>query len=326
MSEKEEKKNGKGLIIILLVLIGLLTGGVVYLFIKSGQDGNQISLLERKSRTAEDKFNTLTKDVLKAEELLKTIDISGIDSNLLADGIAEIKAYKEEKEASIAELKDKINQLIAESDGQAKNFSQFKALYAKLKTEVYLLRSEVSKLKAKNQALIAENAKLKEENARLGTDLEGANQRNAELTDERNSLEKQVNLGKRLTTFDVIGEAIKLRRNGAEKSTNRARRADKIRVAFTIAKNPLVKPGNLNLYLRVIDPNDRVMTDGGSEFQYKNERLAYTAKETINYQNVSTDVILYGEKFGLKSFEEGNYKVQVYTDKEMIAVATFELR
>lgn len=326
MSETQEKKKGKGLIIILLVLIGLLTGGVVYLFLETVKGDERESVLVRKNTTIENKFGILTKDVQKAEELLKTIDISGIDSNLLGEGIAEIQAYKKEKEASIADLKDKINQLLKESDGQAKNFSQFKALYAKLKTEVYLLRSEVSKLKAKNQALIAENAKLKEENAKLGSDLQGANKRNADLSDKNNSLEQQVNLGKRLTTFDVVGEAIKLRRNGAEKSTNRARRADKIRVAFTIAKNPLVEKGNLNLYLRVVDPNGRVMTDGGSEFNYKNEKLGYTAVETINYQNATTDVILYGEKFGLKTFEEGTYKVQVYTEKEMIAVSTFELR
>ena len=327
MSEQQEKSKGKKLVIFLLVAIGILTGSAGFLAKVAFVDkADEIDTLQRKSTSAEDRVKRLNRDINKAEELLKSINIQGLDSNLLGEGIAEIQAYKAEKEASINTLRDQIQQLLAESDGQAKNFSQFKALYAKLKTDVYLLRSEVSKLKAKNQALISENAKLKQENTKLGIDLNGANKSNAELSDANQSLEGKVKLGKRLQTFEKIAEGIKLRRNGEEKSTNRARRADKIRIAFTIGKNELAAAGNLNLYLRVFDPNDRVISDGGSEFQYKNEKLLYTSKETINYQNETTDVILYGEKVDGKEFEEGNYKVQVYSETDMILVETFSLK
>lgn len=327
MSEVQEKKKGKGLVILLLVFIGLFAGAAgIFAKIAFVDKAEEITTLERKSTTAEDRFKRLTSDVNRAEELLKTIDIAGLDTNLLGEGIAEIKALRAEKVAKINELKSQIDDLIATSDGQAKNFSQFKALYAKLKTEVYLLRSEVSKLKAKNQALISENAKLKEENEKLGTDLAGANKRNSELNDENSTLEGKVKVGKRLQTFDVIGEGVKVRRNGQEKSTSRARRADKIRVAFTIAKNELAESGNLDLYLRIFDPNDRVISDSGDEFQYKNEKLVFTTSETINYQNATTDVILYGEKPSGDTFEEGTYKLQVYTKADMIAVSTFNLK
>lgn len=332
MSDSQEKKKGKGLIIILLVCIGLLTGAAGFLAKVAFVDkSDEIETLQRKSTSAVDRFKRLTSDIDKAKNLLNTIDISGfdtagIDTAAFGGDIRLILEKRKESATKIAELEGQINELISKSDGQAKNFTQFKALYAKLKTEVYLLRSEISKLKAKNQALISENAKLKEENKKLGTDLQGANNNIANLEDAKSSLEGKVALGKRLQTFERIAEGIKVRRNGEEKSTNRARRADKIRVAFTIGKNEIADAGEVNLYLRVVDPDDRVISEGGNEFNYKNERLIYTSKSSIEYQNAATDVILYAEKIGIKPFSEGLYKVQVYTKSDMILVETFTLK
>ncbi len=326
MSDLQQKKKGKGVIIILLVSIGLLSGASLFLGYTLKQELSNNEILQRKSTSAEDRFKRLTGDVAKAKSLLSTIDISGIDSVALGKDIEAILAKRKESAAKIATLENQIAELIEQSDGQAKNFVQFKALYAKLKTEVYILRSEISKLKAKNQALISENAKLKEENKQLGTDLAGANENNAKLEGINNELEGKVAIGKRLQTFEKIAEGIKVRRNGEEKSTNRARRADKIRVAFTIGKNEIADAGELDLYLRVLDPNDRVISENGEEFNYKNEKVVFTSKESINYQNSATDVIIYAEKSGGQSFEEGLYKVQVYTRTDMILVETFTLK
>ncbi len=326
MSDLQQKKKRKGVLIILLVSIGLLSGASLFLGYTLKQELSNNEILQRKSTSAEDRFKRLTGDVAKAKSLLSTIDISGIDSVALGKDIEAILAKRKESAAKIATLENQIAELIEQSDGQANNFAQFKALYAKLKTEVYILRSEISKLKAKNQALISENAKLKEENKQLGTDLAGANENNAKLEGINNELEGKVAIGKRLQTFEKIAEGIKVRRNGEEKSTNRARRADKIRVAFTIGKNEIADAGELDLYLRVLDPNDRVISENGEEFNYKNEKIAFTSKESINYQNSATDVIIYAEKSGGQSFEEGLYKVQVYTRTDMILVETFTLK
>ncbi|MAS51884.1 MAG: hypothetical protein CMD20_01640 [Flavobacteriales bacterium] len=326
MSDLQQKKKGKSVLVILLVSIGLLSGVSLFLGYTLKQELNDNEILERRSTSAEDRFKRLTSDVAKAKSLLSTIDISGIDSVALGKDVEAILAKRKESAEKIAKLESQIAELIEQSDGQAKNFSQFKALYAKLKTEVYILRSEISKLKAKNQALISENAKLKEENQQLGTDLAGANENNVKLEGINTDLKGKVALGKRLQTFEKIAEGVKVRRNGEEKSTNRARRADKIRVAFTIGKNEIADAGNLDLYLRVLDPNDRIISENGEEFNYKSEKIVYTSKESINYKNSSTDVIIYAEKSGGKSFEEGLYKVQVYTKTDMILVETFTLK
>jgi chromosome segregation ATPase len=326
MSDLQEKKKKKSVLTILFVSIGLLSGVALYLGYTLKQELNDNKILERRSTSAEDRFKRLTGDVEKAKSLLNTIDISGIDSIALGEDVEAILAKRKETVEKIATLEGQIADLIKQSDGQASNFSQFKALYAKLKTEVYLLRSEISKLKAKNQALISENAKLKDENQQLGSDLAGANENNQKLEGINNDLEGKVALGKRLQTFEKIAEGVKVRRNGEEKSTNRARRADKIRVAFTIGKNEIADAGEINLFLRVLDPNDRVISENGEEFNYKSEKITFTSKKTVNYQKSSKDVIMFAEKTGGDSFQEGLYKVQVYTKSDMILVETFSLK
>jgi len=251
-----------------------------------------------------------------------------LDSNSVLNGqVEEIKILRKEKEDKINNLKNQIQELISSSGGKAKNFSQLKSLYTKLKTEVYLLRSEVKKLKAKNQALIAENQRLKDENLQLGTDLNGERKTSAALAAERDGLQGKVNLGKRLITYDVVAEGIKIRRNGKEKPTTRASRADKIRVIFTIAKNDVTSGGKKAVHLRVVGPDDKVITDGGSNFSYKGKELGYTSKETVDYQNTSTDVYMYATNiFGGQGFSKGDYKVEVYCENAMIGFSAVTLK
>lgn len=329
MSDQEEKKKGKGLIIILFVLVGLLTAASGFLAKKAFiDDAEEIVNINRGKKSAEERFDKLNGDIKKAEELLKTIGISDIDSaSVLSGEVEEIKALRKEKEEHIASLKSQIQELISSTEGGAKNFKQLKALYSKLKTEVYLLRSSVKKLKAKNQALIAENQKLKDDVRRLGSDLDGERQTSAALAQERDGLQGKVNLGKRLVTFDVVAEGIKIRRNGREKPTTRARRADKIRVVFTIAKNEVIDAGEKNIYLRVVAPDDKPITDGGSNFDYKGNNMAYTSLSKIDYQNASTDVYMYAENlFGSQGFASGDYKVEVYCENTMIGYSALTLK
>jgi hypothetical protein len=324
MSDLQQKKKGKSVLIILFVSIGLLSGVSLFLGYTLKKELNENTTLERRSTTAEDRIKRLNRDIENAKSLLNTIDISGIDSIALGKDVDEILAKRKISAEKIAKLEMQIAELIKESDGQASNFSQFKALYAKLKTEVYTLRSSISKLKAKNQALISENAKLKEKNKQLGTDLAGANESNAKLEGMNNELEGIVAKGKSLNAFEIIAEGVKVRRNGEEKSTNRARRSDKIRVAFTIGKNEIADAGEIDLYLIVSEPGGDKIENG--EFNYKDEKKPYTSKQTKNYQKSTLDVIMYGEKSGGKNFEEGSYQVEVWTETKILFSEKFTLK
>ena len=128
MSDLQQKKKRKGVLIILLVSIGLLSGASLFLGYTLKQELSNNEILQRKSTSAEDRFKRLTGDVAKAKSLLSTIDISGIDSVALGKDIEAILAKRKESAAKIATLENQIAELIEQSDGQANNFAQFKAL------------------------------------------------------------------------------------------------------------------------------------------------------------------------------------------------------
>ena len=330
MSEAQENKSKKGVIIILLLFVALLTGASGFLAKKVFLDNaSELETITRGKRTAEDRFKKLNDDIEKAEALLSSIGITDLDSDsVLTDEVEAVKALREEKRDKINKLKNQIKELISASGGQAKNFSQLKAFYTKLKTEVFQLRTSIRRLKAKNQALIAENRRLKDANLQLGSDLDGERNNSAALTQERDGLQGKVNIGKQLITYDVVSEGIKIRRNGKEKSSKRkAKRTEKIRVVFTIAKNELASAGKKTVYLRVVGPDDKVITDGGSNFNYKGQQLGYTSKEVIDYQNLSKDVYMYATNLiGSKGFSKGDYRVEVYCENRKIRASKLTLK
>lgn len=326
MSEvQEEKKKGKGILIILIVLVGLLTGFSAFSGYKAFLEApDKIDTAERERDSHRNRADKLQEEIAKAEQLLAGIGIESLDS--LQEGVAEIKANMEAQKEKIANLKKQIADLIAASEGDASDLETFKALYRKLKSEVFMMKSQIRSLQQRNQELIAENNRLKDENKQLGDDLDGERKNSAALSEERDRLEGKVNLGKKLQTFDVVAEGIKLRRNGDEKATTRAKRAEKIRVVFTVAKNEITDPGQKEIYLRVIQPDNTVLTDGGSNFDYKGGSLGYTSKELINYQNTSTDVYMYASNVFSDEFALGTYKIEIYCEEALIGVTSLTLK
>jgi len=129
-----------------------------------------------------------------------------------------------------------------------------------------------------------------------------------------------------LQTYDVIAEAVSVRRNGSEKATQRAKRAEKLRVAFTISKNELTKSGSKKVYLRIISPNNQIITDGGSNFDFDGKSLAFTSLDEINYTNSKKDVVMYAKDTFSDGFSSGSYNVEVYCEGSKIGESSFELK
>lgn len=325
--EQKEKKNNKG-IIILIILVGILTLFSAFAGFKAFIDGpKKIENLEVEVDTERTRAGKLQGEIAKAEKMLQNLgfnDISDIDS-LEGEHLA-LRKEAEAQAEKIKLLRDKINDLIAASDGQADDLDSFKNLYRKLKSEVWQLKSQIRDLKKRNQDLVAENARLKEEKDKIGEELNKTKEQNSQLSSKATSLEQKVALGARLQTYDMLAEGIRVRRNGTERATQRAKRAEKIRVAFTISKNDLTKSGRKTVYLRVIGPDGMTLTDGGSDFEYDGKQLAYTAADEMDYDNAKKDMVMYAKNYVSDDFKEGTYEVEVYCDGAKIGESAFEMK
>jgi hypothetical protein len=90
--------------------------------------------------------------------------------------------------------------------------------------------------------------------------------------------------------------------------TDKARRADVLKISFTIAENQIAKSGDKVYYVQVDSKNnvlgDKKIIDFGAD------TLTYSFMTTVKYENKTVQVT---ENLPGKDFEKGTYFVNVLT-------------
>jgi hypothetical protein len=146
------------------------------------------------------------------------------------------------------------------------------------------------------------------------------------VKDENDDLTKTVEKGSKLQALNVETYAIRVNR-GRESETNRASRADQIKACFTIAENTIAKKGEKDIYMRVISPEGKVLSDGeGDEFMFKFKGVKgyFSDKRAINYENQALDLCVF---YRLKTDAlKGEYTVELYCERAKIGSGKFTLK
>ncbi|MDY2588255.1 chromosome partitioning protein ParA [Winogradskyella aquimaris] len=180
--------------------------------------------------------------------------------------------------------------------------------------------------------LLAENDRLKVENEYLATSLDSTQVQLAERTVFTDSLLVQntelanvVEDAAALQTVGLKGMGVIERRSGRQIPTERARRSDKIKVCFTVAKNTLTEAGDKELYVQVIDPKNNVL-GANNQVQFEDQVLNYSLISRFNYENRNLNICEYISQPEDSDFEKGRYQVNVFNDKELISTSEFTLK
>lgn len=305
-SNNENKQgNNKALIIILFALVGILGGTTAYFGYQLSQKTVIVETLEKEKATVTDErkaiADSLNMVLAKYDSLFKENE----NAMTLLSG-------ERQKVADL--LKD----LSAAKVGSAN--------YKKIKAEADKLRKEQTDLLAQIKRLQDENVDLTAANVTLHKDLVDTKTEKDALDKEVKNLNTTVETGSRLRAYEVVAEGVKVANNGKEKSTEKAKRSNKIRTCFTLLENTIAKNGSRTLYMVVHDPSGQVLTTGGSNtFTAANgETVSYSAKKEVDYDNAKAiDVCMY---FGKDNMPKGKYMVSVYCDNYSIGSAMCELK
>ena len=187
-------------------------------------------------------------------------------------------------------------------------------------------------LQKEMDGLLIENDRLKVENELLATSLDSTKVRLEERTMFTDSLLVQntalaevVENAAVLSAVNLKGYGVIERTSGKLIPTERARRVDKIRVCFTMAKNSLVQAGDQELYIQVIDPNNNIL-GVNEQVQFGEQTLNYSVISKFNYENNSLDVCEFVLDRGEDTFEKGRYMVNVFNEKDLISSDEFTLK
>lgn len=180
--------------------------------------------------------------------------------------------------------------------------------------------------------LLAENDSLKVENSYLATSLDSTRVRLEERTMFTDSLLLQntalaevVENAAVLSAVNLKGFGVIERTSGKLIPTERARRADKIRVCFTVAKNNLVQGGDQELYVQVIDPKNNTL-GANEQVTFEDKTLNYSIISKFNYENASLNICEFVATKGSESFEAGRYIVNIFNQKDLVSTSEFTLK
>ena len=290
----EENQNNSGLKIIIGVLALMLIGSLVYIY-------------------------TLTTEAKQVQTVLTT---TVTEKESVMKDLQELKATYD---AAIAENTSMSEELVAERDKVVKLMNDI----SKSKGDTAKYRSEVSKLQDNLKVLMAENEVLKKQNTTLTVQRDStvvvlgeSKKFNEVLVGQNEELSKTVEKGSKLTVLNMQTAAYKLKSSGKQIATDKAGRADVLKISFTIAENQIAKSGDKEYYVQVIDSKSNVLGDKQT-VSFGDKSLTYSFISKVKYENKTVNV---SEDLPGKDFAKGTYFVNVFDKNELVSKTSFTLR
>jgi chromosome segregation ATPase len=227
---------------------------------------------------------------------------------------------------SINQQREKIKTLMTKVDKlNSKSKKDWRSIF-KLKKEAETLRGimkgYIHTIDSLNTLNINLSNTLTEKTNKLNT----VSNENQKYKKQNKDLQSKVALGAVLQAGNVTVSAIRIRNSGTQSETTRAAKTNTIKACFTLLENKLSKAGDKNIYIKVVDPNQKTLvskdpiniisSDGGN--------LELSSKRIVNYQNENMDLCVFHE---IKEvLQPGSYKVEIYNDGYFIGESSFALR
>ncbi len=291
--------KNKGIIIAAAVLIIALLGGGGYYIWQQQQTIDELT----------EGFQ-LEKEQLEDEYTQLAIQYEGYKLQVNNDSL----------EQKLEDQRIKMQRLVEElRQTKAQDAKRIAALKKELETVRGVLRyyvAQVDSLNRVNDALVAENKQIR-------TDMRSVQQQNQQVRQQNETLTKVVAVAAQLSATNVSITALD-RKDKVEKR-KRIKKLDKFQVNFTIAANVTAETGEKDVYLRLLRPNEEVLTNNQSgKFKYENAMLSYSARKTIEFGGEETPVTMYYKRG--EALEAGTYTAELYADGSMIGRGSITLK
>ncbi|KAB2914949.1 MAG: hypothetical protein F9K23_12550 [Bacteroidetes bacterium] len=302
-----ENSKGKAIYITLIILLLISNGVFAYLY-----------------------FNKEKEVVKITEELVNTDNARSELDSILKQTESQLAVYKGQnaeldsviqiKNAELQAQADKIKSLLRSNQISASEL-------LKVRDEMDALRFYTRKYSQQIDSLAQANEVLAQNLEETKTNLNRAKNKIEDLTMDNIRKESQLSVASRLKAEGITVTGIQNRTSGRERETTRAKRVDQVRVQFKVGDNPTAKPGDKEVYLRILSPDGATIstsTSGGGQFEYQGEKSMYTQRQRINFKNDQSTITFHYAR-GNTEWEKGTYKVELYCEGFIIGTKTFVL-
>ena len=280
----DDKPKGGGILSkILIAILAIATGGLGYYTYSLNKD----------RQATESELTSQKKQVMS-------------DLKLLRESYDKVVIENKDVKNDLLQARNKIDQYIDSLQNMKVSISSL----ARFKSQAFTLAKERDLLIRKNDSLMRANSAIKKDLDSVSVKLDLASAKVDSLARQTNQLKKVVETGSALQISKLIAEAVKGSKN---KTTDRGRAADKLKICFTVGANKIAKSGSRYFYIQVNSPSGTILGSNES-FSSGSESVNYSTATHFIYDNKSVDICDFIAKVG-KEFEKGTYKVIVYDDK-----------
>lgn len=195
---------------------------------------------------------------------------------------------------------------------------------SKAKKEASALRSIMKGYVATIDSLNQLNIALSDENLAMRAHVDEVQDRNSALQQRQENMETIISTGQILQVASLSAQPIRLLTSGRQRETNRAIRADMIRVCFQLMENRIAEPGRKQLHLQIMDPAGNILPPADGAPANTPEGTPVSASRQVEYANDALDACIFFTP--QSSLAPGIYRVHVMEGEESVGTTDLELR
>ena len=218
----------------------------------------------------------------------------------------------------IAEIADQRAQI----DGLVQQVRNGNWSLSRAKKEAETLRTIMKGYVATIDSLNQLNLALIDENDQMRARVEEVQERNADLVIRQQNMEDIISTGQTLQASESSASGIRLLSNGKQRESNRAARADMIRVCFTLLENKIAPPGNKTLHLQVTTENGEILLGSQTE-STSEDQIRISATRQLDYANERLEACVFF--MPIEPLSEGIYAISILEGSVKIGEAQLVL-
>ena len=290
----------------LYAILGVLAIALVVLLVRNGSMKSDLKELEAEKEMQRADFQAEVDSLMRVHNDLK-------------ESYGELSQELAEKDSIIQADAVEIKKLL---DSQW-DYYRIKKKLASLQEISQKYVRQMDSLYTVNRELVAENERIREQ-------VQAERRENSNLNRQKEELTNMVNQAATMKLHGYSAKAVRLKGGSNEAETDRANRAERIRIDFTVAANDLIQPGSKTFYVRIADPSRAIICKGkGDEYAFESngEVLQFTEKVRVNYEGKETEVRAYYAKPADKEFMPGTYFIDIYEQGgKLIGQTSVDLR
>jgi uncharacterized protein YoxC len=305
--ENNQGGGNKKVYIAIIVLLFLINAVAIYLLLNEKKDKEDVTASKVELQSQYDSLTT-------------TMDQKVAELEQFKGKNAELDSMIVTQQQEIEKQKAQIQGMLAKGNLSQKELAKAKAAIAQYEASIAELQKKVEELTKQNQELTTQNEQ-------LSTDLNNEKATTNQLSETNKGLSKKVELGSLLQLQKLTVEGIKKKSNGKEVTVNRAKTTESLKITFETGENKVLEPGNLSLYIRVLNPKGETISvadqGSGTLKSADGETIQFSKKADFDWSQSNKKIVVYWSQ-NIQS--AGTYKVEVYQSGYVVGKGQLELK